>query len=76
MKMSIAKVPRETLAVALGADELADELARSGHEVVRTGSYGLCWAEPMIEIDGIAYGPVTDLAESRCGKTGPRRRAP
>ena len=48
--MSVAKVPRETLAVALGADELATALAQAGHEVVRTGSYGLCWAEPMIDI--------------------------
>ena len=71
MKMSIAKVPRETLAIALGADELAAELARSGHEVVRTGSYGLCWAEPMIDIDGIAYGPVTDLADLDAARLGP-----
>ena len=70
-KMSVAKVPRETLAVALGADEIAAELARSGHEVVRTGSYGLCWAEPMIDIDGIAYGPVTDLANLDAVRLGP-----
>ncbi|MDE0056456.1 MAG: formate dehydrogenase [Gammaproteobacteria bacterium] len=69
--MSVAKVPRETLAVALGADELALELAQAGHEVMRTGSYGLCWAEPMIDIDGIAYGPVTDLADLEAARLGP-----
>lgn len=69
--MSVAMVPRETLAVALGADELASELAQAGHEVVRTGSYGLCWAEPMIDIDGIAYGPVTDLADLEAARLGP-----
>ena len=69
--MSVAKVPRETLAVALGADELANALAQAGHEVVRTGSYGLCWAEPMVDIDGIAYGPVTDLADLEAARLGP-----
>ena len=69
--MSVAKVPRETLAIALGADELAAALAQAGHEVVRTGSYGLCWAEPMIDIDGIAYGPVTDLADLEAARLGP-----
>ena len=53
------------------ADELADALAQAGHEVVRTGSYGLCWAEPMIDIDGIAYGPVTDLADLEAARLGP-----
>ena len=69
--MSVAKVPRETLAIALGADELATALAQAGHEVVRTGSYGLCWAEPMIVIDGIAYGPVADLADLEAARLGP-----
>ena len=44
--MSVAKVPRETLAVALGADELATELALAGHEVVRTGSMGFAGPSP------------------------------
>ena len=74
--MSVARVPRETLAVALGADELAAGLAQAGHEVVRTGSYGLCWAEPMIEIDGIAYGPVTDLADLESVRLGPVEAIP
>ena len=74
--MSIARVPRETLAVALGADEFAVGLARAGHEVVRTGSYGLCWAEPMIEIDGIAYGPVTDLDDLESVRLGPVEAIP
>ena len=74
--MSVAKVPRETLAISLGADELATALARAGHEVVRTGSHGLCWAEPMIDIDGIAYGPVTDLADLEAARLGPVNTLP
>ena len=74
--MTIAKVPRETLANALGADRIAAQLAQDGHEVVRTGSLGLCWAEPMVEIDGIAYGPVSDLAHLEAARIGPTGEIP
>ena len=57
-----AFVPRESVADALGATSLAGTLAESGHDVVRNGSRGLLWAEPMVEIerDGrrTAYGRV------------------
>ena len=54
-------VPRDAAALAVGADDVAAALA--GHaDVVRTGSRGLFWLEPMIEIETpagrIAYGPV------------------
>ena len=69
--MSVAKVPYETLANALGADAIAAALARRGHRVVRTGSHGLCWAEPLVEIDGVAYGPVTDVDNLDAVRLGP-----
>jgi len=57
-----AWVPRESVAVALGAGDIASAMSASGAEVMRTGSRGLLWAEPMIEIehDGrrTAFGPV------------------
>ncbi len=54
-------VPRDAAALAMGADAVAAALA--GHaDVVRTGSRGLFWLEPMIEVETaagrIAYGPV------------------
>ena len=62
-------VPRDAGAIAVGADEVASALAASARrrglsiEIVRTGSYGLYFAEPMIEVatpaGRIAYGPVT-----------------
>ena len=60
--MSRVLAPNETLANALGANRLAQEMAAQGHEVIRTGSFGLAWLEPMLVIDGEAYGPVHDLA--------------
>jgi formate dehydrogenase iron-sulfur subunit len=55
-------VPRDAAALALGADAVAKAL--EGHAtVVRTGSRGMFWLEPMIEVETeagrIAYGPVS-----------------
>jgi len=62
-------VPRDAAARGEGADHVADALAATpGVRVVRTGSRGMLWLEPMIEVDTpdgrVAYGPVgaTDVA--------------
>jgi formate dehydrogenase iron-sulfur subunit len=56
-------VPRDAAARAAGADAVAVELARhDGIRLVRNGSHGMLWLEPMIEVatpqGRIAYGPV------------------
>ncbi len=61
-------IPRDAAALALGAGKvataMAEELARRGVDatIVRNGSRGMHWLEPLIEVetaDGrIAYGPV------------------
>jgi len=62
-------IPKDSGALAVGADEVAKALAEAAArknlalEIVRTGSRGLYWLEPMVEVatpEGrIAYGPVT-----------------
>jgi formate dehydrogenase iron-sulfur subunit len=62
-------IPRDSSAVSMGADEVATALGREGEKlgvevhIVRNGSRGLYWLEPMIEIETpagrIAYGPVS-----------------
>ena len=57
-------VPRDAASLALGADLVAAFLRQAANvEVIRTGSRGLFWLEPMVEVatsDGrIAYGPVS-----------------
>jgi formate dehydrogenase iron-sulfur subunit len=62
-------IPRDAGAVAVGADETARVLeiaarARSlDIAILRTGSRGLYWLEPMVEVTTasgrVAYGPVT-----------------
>lgn len=61
-------VPRDAAAIAVGADDVAAALEQVATqrglpiEIIRTGSRGLCWLEPMIEVatpaGRIAYGPV------------------
>ncbi|MBB5046060.1 formate dehydrogenase iron-sulfur subunit [Rhodopseudomonas rhenobacensis] len=68
MKLKIF-IPRDAGAIAVGADEVALELELCARkrgvslEVVRTGSRGLYWLEPMLEVSTgagrIAFGPLT-----------------
>ncbi|MCK5931498.1 MAG: NADH-quinone oxidoreductase subunit NuoF [Fulvimarina manganoxydans] len=61
-------IPLDSFAVANGADELCDELthlaARRGLdiEIVRNGSRGMAWLEPLVEVEThhgrIGYGPI------------------
>ena len=61
-------VPRETAAVSVGADDVAMAVARLAKErgdaieLVRNGSWGASWLEPLVEVvvgdHRIAYGNV------------------
>ncbi len=61
-------IPRDAGAVAVGADEVTVALERAAKqrglsiEIVRNGSRGLYWLEPMVEVatakGRVAYGPV------------------
>ena len=61
-------VPRDTAAVSMGADEVALAIAQAAKktganiELIRNGSWGASWLEPLVEVDvdgvRIAYGNV------------------
>jgi len=60
-------VSRDATALALGAEAIASVIVAEAHargiaiELVRTGSRGLFWLEPLVEVeagDRIGYGPV------------------
>jgi len=61
-------IPRDAAALSVGAQAVAEaiaaEAARRGIalDIVRTGTRGLLWLEPLVEADGadgrIAYGPL------------------
>ena len=61
-------VPRDAAALSVGADEVAEALAAEATKrganvrIIRNGSRGMLWLEPMIEVvtakGRVAYGPV------------------
>lgn len=61
-------IPRDSAALSLGADNIAQTLQRAAEtqglniEIIRNGSRGLYWLEPLVEVDTdqgrVAYGPV------------------
>lgn len=63
-------IPRDAGAVAVGADEVAAAFEQAAEkrgvtiEIVRTGSRGLYWLEPMVEVatdkGRIAFGPLAE----------------
>ena len=68
MKMRIF-VPCDAAAIAVGADDVVTALEQAAGkrgqpiQIARTGSRGLCWLEPMVEVSTlkgrVAYGPVS-----------------
>ncbi|MFN3277794.1 MAG: formate dehydrogenase beta subunit [Paracoccus hibiscisoli] len=62
-------VPLDSAAKALGADAVADAIAREAAlrgldvQIIRNGSRGMVWLEPLVEIEAdgrrLAYGPVS-----------------
>ena len=62
-------IPLDSASVALGADDVASAIAtvaaKRGEDIqiVRNGSFGMYWLEPMVEVETprgrLAYGPVT-----------------
>ena len=61
-------VPRDTSAIACGANAVAEKIRSEAGDrgvdvtVVRNGSRGLCWLEPLVEVDmgegRYGFGPV------------------
>ena len=68
-------IPRETTALSLGAELVLEAIRTEAQyrnqevDIVRNGSRGACWLEPLVEVETptgrIGYGPVTtdDIAE-------------
>jgi len=61
-------LPADAAAIAVGANAVAEAIYEEARvreieiEIVRTGSRGMCWLEPLVEVETqegrIAYGPV------------------
>jgi formate dehydrogenase iron-sulfur subunit len=53
------RISDDALALACGADAVAEAFLQSGVEVERVSSWGMHWLEPLIDVEGVGYGPVT-----------------
>jgi formate dehydrogenase iron-sulfur subunit len=57
-------VPKDATALSLGADEVAAAFAKAspGAKIIRNGSRGILWLEPLVEVvtpaGRVGYGPV------------------
>ena len=83
-------VPRDTSAIACGADAVAEKIQSEAEDrgvdvtVVRNGSRGLCWLEPLVEVDmgedrygfgPIEVGEVASLFECGFAQNSPHPKA-
>ncbi len=61
--MTTVRVSDDSLALACGADGVAEAFVRAGCTVERVSSWGMHWLEPLVEVDGpdgwTGFGPAT-----------------
>ena len=55
----IVRISDDAVAIACGADAVADAFLVAGVAVERVSSWGMQWLEPLVDIDGVGYGPVS-----------------
>ncbi len=62
--MTVVRISDDALAIACGADDVADAFVKAGCSVERVSSWGMQWLEPLAEIDGMGFGPLepSDIA--------------
>lgn len=92
MTMIRARLPKDAAALALGADAVAAALTEAAKKadvelaLTRTGSRGMFWLEPLLELETrfgwVSYGPMqagdvaSVLAAARDGKPHPLAHGP
>ncbi len=52
------RISDDAVALACGADDVAAAFTAAGVAVERVSSWGMHWLEPLVDVDGIGYGPV------------------
>ncbi len=56
---TMVRISDDALAIACGADDVAAAFAAAGCTVQRVSSWGMQWLEPLADIDGQGFGPLT-----------------
>lgn len=67
--MTCVRISDDAIAGACGADALASAFEAAGCTVDRVSSYGMHWLEPLVEIEGIGFGPAdtSDVSDILAG---------
>ncbi|WP_246162859.1 NADH-ubiquinone oxidoreductase-F iron-sulfur binding region domain-containing protein [Sphingorhabdus lacus] len=53
------RISDDALAIACGADTVAQAFMHAGAEVERVSSWGMHWLEPLVDVEGVGYANVT-----------------
>jgi formate dehydrogenase iron-sulfur subunit len=53
------RISDDALAIACGADTVAQSFMHAGAEVERVSSWGMHWLEPLVDVEGVGYANVT-----------------
>ena len=53
------RISDDAVAIACGADAVAAAFMAAGVAVERVSSWGMQWLEPLVDIDGVGFGPVS-----------------
>ena len=70
--MKTVRISDDALALACGAEAVAEAFSRAGCTVERVSSWGMHWLEPLVELDGLGFGPAApdDVAAILGGTSG------
>ncbi len=55
---ALVRISDDALALACGADAVAAAFEAAGAKVERVSSWGMHWLEPLVDMNGIGWGPV------------------
>ena len=55
----LVRISSDAVALACGGEAVAAAFAEAGCVVERVSGWGMHWLEPLVEIDGVGFGPVT-----------------
>jgi formate dehydrogenase iron-sulfur subunit len=69
--MTVVRISDDAAALGCGANAVAAAFTKAGCTVERVSSWGMHWLEPLAEIEGQGFGPLTpeDVASVLAGTT-------
>ncbi len=57
--MTTVRISDDAVTRACGADKVVSAFEKLGWTVERVSSWGMHWLEPLVEVNGVGWGPVT-----------------